>query len=76
MTSPLDEAIAKTIYSQTDVASQCGVSVSLLQSWLRQSRTGNGRLPSGEALKSLELILQVKDARALFLIDWPHLAKE
>lgn len=68
----LDEAIAKSGLSQTDVASQCGVSVSLLQMWLRQSRTGNGRLPAGEKLKELELVLQVRDGRSLFPMDWPN----
>jgi transcriptional regulator with XRE-family HTH domain len=74
MTSPLDDAIIKALKTQTEVAAECGVSVSLIQQWLRQSRTGNGSLPSGKMLKNLELVLQVKDGRSLFRIDWPDLA--
>jgi ribosome-binding protein aMBF1 (putative translation factor) len=71
--SPLDIAMDVALLSQADLASQLGVSVSLVQAFLRQSRTGNGRLPSGEVGKKMELALQVADFRKMFPIDWPHL---
>jgi transcriptional regulator with XRE-family HTH domain len=71
--SPLDIAMDVSLLSQADLASQLGVSVSLVQAFLRQSRTGNGRLPSGDVGKRMELALQVSDFRTLYPIDWPHL---
>lgn len=71
MKSIFDDAMAAAGKTQTVLAYECGVSSSLIQQWLRQSRTGNGRLPAGDKLKSLELSLQVADGRKLFPWDWP-----
>lgn len=71
-TSNLDQAILNAGYTQTTLAAEVGVSVSTVQSWLRRSREGKGRLPDGERAKALELSLGVRDFRSLFVWDWPE----
>ena len=70
--SEMDKALAKAGLNQTKFAAQLDVSVSTVQSWLRQSRDGNGRLPDGERSKGIELLLGVRDFRKLFPHDWPE----
>ena len=69
--SPLDTYI-KSFGGQTKFAAAIGVSGSTVQKWLRQARTGDGRLPDGLRIKEIELTLGIKDFRVLFPIDWPE----
>lgn len=73
--SKLHAAIDAAGLKQTELAAQCGVSLSTVSVWLSRSASGRGRLPVGEAGKEIELVLGVRDFRALFPYDWPEVGE-